>query len=488
LCKPQRLIARYVFMRNGIVPLHSMLVKQAVLPATSPITMPYPLVAKKILPKHLVNGLYICGLPLLQLLVQCCIYFFIGVQREYPVMLCKPDGFVLRFSITFPGNAVHRGACLYGNVDGIVGAAGIAHYYIVGKPLQAVQQPADLVSRIFCYNHYGEFAHSTIGCKLLKSFGFGHNPALPAGRQAANYKPFHYVCTESFCMKISGFTIIKNAVTNDYPIVEAINSILPVVDEMIVSVGDSEDATTELIRSIPSDKIKIVHSTWDPTLREGGRILAVETDKAFQHVSPDSDWAFYIQADEVVHEQYHQAIREAASRYKDDRRIEGLLFHYTHFYGTYDYIGDSRKWYDREVRIIRNDRSIQSYKDAQGFRKNGRKLNVKLIDAWMYHYGWVKDPVQMKQKMYNAGKLWHSDEEMNAFLQRGEFFDFNEFDSVARFMGTHPVVMQDRIRRKNWNLQLDTSKKNFSLKNRLLYWIERATGKRLFTYTNYRII
>ncbi|HYF32308.1 MAG TPA: glycosyltransferase family 2 protein [Chitinophagaceae bacterium] len=289
-------------------------------------------------------------------------------------------------------------------------------------------------------------------------------------------------------MKISGFTIIKNAVTNDYPIVEAINSILPVVDEMIVSVGDSEDATTELIRSIPSDKIKIVHSTWDPTLREGGRILAVETDKAFQHVSPDSDWAFYIQADEVVHEQYHQAIREAASRYKDDRRIEGLLFHYTHFYGTYDYIGDSRKWYDREVRIIRNDRSIQSYKDAQGFRKNGRKLNVKLIDAWMYHYGWVKDPVQMKQKMYNAGKLWHSDEEMNAFLQRGEFFDFNEFDSVARFMGTHPVVMQDRIRRKNWNLQLDTSKKNFSLKNRLLYWIERATGKRLFTYTNYRII
>ncbi|HEY0680510.1 MAG TPA: glycosyltransferase family 2 protein [Chitinophagaceae bacterium] len=289
-------------------------------------------------------------------------------------------------------------------------------------------------------------------------------------------------------MKISGFTIIKNAVKNDYPIVEAITSILPVVDEMIVSIGDSEDETEGLIRSIASDKIRIVHSVWDPGVREGGKILAIETDKAFQHVSPDSDWAFYIQADEVVHEKYHPAILEAASRYNNDRRVEGLLFHYTHFYGTYDYVGDSRKWYDKEVRIIRNDRSIRSYKDAQGFRKNDQKLKVKLINAHVYHYGWVKDPVQMKQKMYNAGKLWHSDEEMNAFLQKGEFFDFNEFDSVARFQGTHPAVMHERIHRKNWDVKLDTSRKNFSLKNKLLYWVEKLTGKRLFTYANYKII
>ncbi|MGB8192834.1 MAG: glycosyltransferase family 2 protein [Chitinophagaceae bacterium] len=293
-----------------------------------------------------------------------------------------------------------------------------------------------------------------------------------------------YVCT----MKISGFTIIKNAVKNDYPITEAITSILPVVDEMIVSIGDSEDATEALIRSINSDKIRIVHSVWDPALREGGRILAVETDKAFKHISADSDWAFYIQADEVVHEKYHHAIREAAERYMNDNQVDGLLFHYTHFYGTYDYVGDSRKWYEKEVRIVRNDASIQSYKDAQGFRKNGEKLKVKLIDAWMYHYGWVKDPVQMKQKMYNAGKLWHSDEEMDAFLQSGEFFDFNEFDSVARFEGTHPAVMEDRLRRKNWDLKLDTSKKKFSFKNKLLYWIEKITGKRLFTYANYKIV
>ena len=75
-------------------------------------------------------------------------------------------------------------------------------------------------------------------------------------------------------MKIVGFTIIKNALLNDYPIVEAIRSVLPVVDEMVVSVGQSEDDTLGLIRAIDSDKIRIVESTWDMSLREGGKVLA----------------------------------------------------------------------------------------------------------------------------------------------------------------------------------------------------------------------
>ena len=106
-------------------------------------------------------------------------------------------------------------------------------------------------------------------------------------------------------MFISGFTIIRNAILNDYPIVEAIQSILPVVDEMIVLVGDSTDETEQLIRSINSSKIKIHYSVWDMSLRSGGKVLAVETDKAKALINPKSDWAFYIQADEVIHEKYH---------------------------------------------------------------------------------------------------------------------------------------------------------------------------------------
>ena len=122
---------------------------------------------------------------------------------------------------------------------------------------------------------------------------------------------FAFLCNEMLrSMKISGFTIIRNAVMNDYPIIEAIRSILPVVDEMIVLIGKSEDDTESLIKSIDDPKIKIHHSIWDDSLRKGGEVLAVETNKAFQLTDPKSDWAFYIQADEVVHEKYVQAILE----------------------------------------------------------------------------------------------------------------------------------------------------------------------------------
>lgn len=290
-------------------------------------------------------------------------------------------------------------------------------------------------------------------------------------------------------MKISGFIIIRNAVINDYPVKEAIQSVLPIVDEMIVSVGDSEDDTVALIESIASNKIRIVHSVWDPALRKGGAVLAAETDKAFQHISPDADWAFYIQADEVLHEKYHAIILETAKKYKDQKEVEGLLFKYTHFYGTYDYVGDSRRWYNREIRIIRNDKSIHSYKDAQGFRKDGRKLNVKPVDAHIYHYGWVKSPKQMLLKQKNLGKYWRTDEEWEQFLTSTDFWDFNnEFDSLVKFTGTHPAVMQERIKSQNWKVELDISRKRFKFKERVLYFIEKTTGKRLFDYKNYKIL
>jgi len=285
--------------------------------------------------------------------------------------------------------------------------------------------------------------------------------------------------------KISGFTIIRNALINDYPIVEAITSILPVVDEMIVGIGDCEDETRKLIEAIPTDKIKIFESVWDPNLRSGGKVLAVETDKAFDHVSADSDWAFYIQADEVVHEKYLDAIRAAAEKYKDDQKVEGLLFKYTHFYGSYNYIGDSRKWYNREIRVIRNDKSIRAYRDAQGFRKNGQKLHVKLIDAYIYHYGWVKSPEKMKLKIKNTSKFWHEDQQAEL---KAALFDYNEFDSIKKFEDTHPAVMKKRIEEKNWDVELDISQKHMSLKKRFLYWFENKTGIRPFDYTNYKLI
>jgi len=285
-------------------------------------------------------------------------------------------------------------------------------------------------------------------------------------------------------MKISGFTFIRNAQKFDYPIVEAITSILPLCDEMIVCVGNSSDDTLAMIEQIPTDKIKIIHSVWDDSLREGGRVLAIETDKAFDAVAADSDWAFYIQGDEVVHEKYLPVIREAMEKYKDDKEVEGLLFNYVHFYGNYHYIGDSREWYGREIRVIKNNKNVRSYRDAQGFRKFNKKLNVKPIDAAIYHYGWVKNPYLMNAKQSNFQSLYSE----KITLKADELYDYSSIKSLTLFNGTHPLVMQSRINKQDWNFQFDIKKKNFSLKDRLLYFIEKKIGKRLFDYKNYTII
>lgn len=292
-------------------------------------------------------------------------------------------------------------------------------------------------------------------------------------------------------MKITGVTIIRNAVKNDYPVVEAINSILPMVDEMIVSIDRGEDSTEQLIRSIASDKIHIVYSDWDMSLRKGGKVYALETDKAIAHVSADTDWIFYIQADEAIHEKYYTTILQAAEKYRTNDKVQGLLFKYLHFYATYDYVGDSRKWYNYEVRMIKNDKRITSYKDAQGFRIGERKLDVVLIDAEVYHYGWVKNPQQMRQKQKDTDRYYLGEafRENTSTLTTSEVYDFEKnYDSLRKFTGAHPEVMRQRIAQKNWQIELDLSQKKFSLKEKFLFWFEKKTGKRLFDFKNYRLI
>ena len=290
-------------------------------------------------------------------------------------------------------------------------------------------------------------------------------------------------------MKISGFTFVRNAIKFDYPVVEAILSILPICDEVIVAVGNSDDNTLGLIKSIDSPKIKIIETVWDDSLRKGGQVLAVETDKALAAVSPDADWCFYIQGDEVVHEQYLPIIKQAMQDNLADKKVEGLLFKYTHFYGSYQYVADSFKWYRREIRVIRNTGKIRSYRDAQGFRTlDNQKLSVKLIEAYIYHYGWVKPPEIQREKMKSSINFWGDEHNVEEVNKQYESFDYSGIDSLSLFEGTHPKVMQDRLKKVNWMFNFDIKIKKLSLKNRLKMTVEKLTGWRIGEYRNYKIV
>lgn len=299
-------------------------------------------------------------------------------------------------------------------------------------------------------------------------------------------------------MSISGFTFIRNGNKLAYPYLESIASMLPICDEVIVVVGNSDDGTRASILNLHASKIKIIDTVWDDTLRTGGKILAQQTDIGLQAIS--GDWGFYLQGDEVVHEEDLPKIQAAAQRYAKDASTDGLLFHYKHFYGNYDYISKpkTRGTYPYEVRLIKNNPLIRSFRDAQGFRKysslsaigkeDPSKLQVRKIDAAIYHYGKVRGPLQEQERLKDFHKLWHNDDWVEQHIGDREVFEYLPDYPLIPFTGSHPAAMKDRINRLNWNFQYNYKMANIPLRYRILNFWERLTGLRPFDFRNYRLI
>jgi hypothetical protein len=252
-------------------------------------------------------------------------------------------------------------------------------------------------------------------------------------------------------MKVSGFTFCRNAVRYDYPVVESIRSILPIVDEFVLNVGRSDDGTLDLIRSIGDPKIRIVESVWDETLRQGGLIYSRQTNIALSHCT--GDWAFYLQADEVIHEDDLPRIVEAMRAHQRSPEVKGLVFRYLHFVG--DYWSTNPWFYHKAVRIIRNNGEVESCGDAVGFHlkateqylQSGPREWLAPSGGRVFHYGWVKDPKTMLAKKREMTTVYHGDHPppSEAKLYTQDTFEFEEYAILKEFRGRHPAVMQARV-------------------------------------------
>jgi hypothetical protein len=299
-------------------------------------------------------------------------------------------------------------------------------------------------------------------------------------------------------MKISGFTMVRNADKYYFPIKESILSILPIVDEFIVALGncDDNDRTETLIRSINSDKIKIFHRRWNEKKYIDGLIFKEETDFALSNCT--GDWCFYLQADEIIHENDLDYIKSKCIEYLDNKNVEGFLFNYYHFWGDYNHYLPFHGWYKNEIRIIRNNNHINSYKDAQSFRKSdNHKLQVKPINAYIYHYGWVRPPNIMQSKRKEQHSMHHGiDETNNFFLKKENYFDYGALGKIPLFKGSHPKVTCDLLKNFDWENQLNYTKKantktekvkHEKLKYKILSFIENKIfgGNQLFGYSNW---
>jgi glycosyltransferase involved in cell wall biosynthesis len=294
-----------------------------------------------------------------------------------------------------------------------------------------------------------------------------------------------------FSMKISGCTFVRNGFLLGYPVKESLQSLLSICDEVVIAVGNSEDDTLKYVQSLNDPKIKIIETIWDDSMREGGRILAQQTNIALEQCS--GDWIIYLQADEVLHEQEIELLKTSMMKAEKRPEIEGLLFKYLHFFGDYAHIGMGRQWYRREIRAFRNTGSITSWKDAQGFRVREsdsvfRKLRVLDIPVHIYHYGWVRNPSAYLRKQAAFGRLYHDDAWLKEHLPTSE--EFPQCYELGVFTGKHPEIMQERIKEDGlWTKHFDSNRRlSRPFAVAVCDAFERLTGKRIFEYRNYELL
>ncbi|HEX2395853.1 MAG TPA: hypothetical protein VHI78_10925 [Bacteroidales bacterium] len=317
-------------------------------------------------------------------------------------------------------------------------------------------------------------------------------------------------------MTISGFTMGKNARKLYYPMKQAVQSILPIVDEFIVVLGDSDadDTTKAEIESICDPKIRIIETKWDIEKYPRGMEHAHQTDIAKSYCK--GDWLFYLQSDEVIHEDDLPVIRKRCAELIDDNDVEGILFNYLHFWGDYSHIQNNHCWYRKEIRIIRNLPDIHSWVSAQSFRKipdfdgvhyrqkeNTYKLKVANVNARVFHYGWVRPPAVMNRKI-KAFNVNHRGVKVVEEISRKDGFkgnfDYGNLSKLTGFKGTHPAVMSDWIREFNWKDDLrytgvrrsmnNVKSKHDRIKYLVISWIEKNLlfGARLGEPRNYILL
>jgi hypothetical protein len=311
-------------------------------------------------------------------------------------------------------------------------------------------------------------------------------------------------------MLISGFSMVRNATKLYYPVKASIESILPLVDEFVIALGncDTGDHTLEEIQKIKSDKIKIIHTEWDIEKYSGGSEYAHQTDIAKAHCK--GDWLFYLQSDEVIHENFLDTIKKRCAELLNNKEVEGLLFNYRHFWGDYSHYIISHAWYPKEIRIIRNNPEIHSWRDAQSFRRipgfNGKNyfqkentflLKVAEVNAYVYHYGWVRPPELMQKKRVSFETDMQGNKKATSlFKNEPEEFDYGDLSKLQVFKDTHPAAMKDFIKKFNWQHQLYPQNmkmkkhKHDKVRYRMLSYIEKNIlgGRQIAGFKNYELI
>lgn len=163
-------------------------------------------------------------------------------------------------------------------------------------------------------------------------------------------------------------------------------------------------------------------------------------------------------------------IEKFIDRYIDDDRIEGLLLNELTFWGDYKTQIKVYPWkYSKRAWIIKPHFFVLSRGDASGFtvhpkyKEKGRKIRVVDTSARIFHYSFVKSEKHLLMKQRDYSKFWGKDCSSEEIKESGlYFYKVLPQQFVTTYSGSHPKVMEERI--KNHKLNIDLSSPNWRTK------------------------
>lgn len=209
-------------------------------------------------------------------------------------------------------------------------------------------------------------------------------------------------------MKTLGGTLFAyQAISQDYCIEAAIKSLKALCDEIILVDAGSNDGTAELMLSFADEKTKVIclpNEEWNK--HQGRTKLSHFTNISINSLS--TEWNINLQADEVIHEDSFDAIREAIEQPNAEsfwnRRIN-MWADSKHYLD----VPDNRKPVgDVVIRLAKTN--YQSIDDAQSL--DAQPANADYLDRIkIYHMGFIRS------KYVHTKKIKHMLEDV--FLMGG---------------------------------------------------------------------
>jgi glycosyltransferase involved in cell wall biosynthesis len=257
----------------------------------------------------------------------------------------------------------------------------------------------------------------------------------------------------------------------------------------VIALGPSDDNTEKMLRAIGDPKIRVIPTVWNERIQSDYSIkgFVYGQQKSIALFNCTGDWAFYLEADELIHENDLVKIRSAMERHVNDARVEALAFDYIHFYGNASTYAWSPRWYRSEVRILRNTIPAWGpeglYFVVLDTHKRGRYPRAAHTQSTIYHYGWVKTEAEINARKQGVARHWSKTPQPRTV--------YAEIDPLTLhpFKGTHPKVIQDWLSPSHSLFEANPNHRLTSRerKHRAMLKIEKWFGVK-FNKKHYRLV